>query len=102
MPWTDDVQVIYEHYHRYAIAARFVRGKRVLDLACGEGYGTALLAAHAAEVVGVDIDQTTVEHARQNYPQAVFRTGSITDPELLAGEEPFDVVVCFEDIEHVE
>ena len=45
VPWTDDVQVIYEHYHRYAIAARFVRGKRVLDLACGEGYGTALLAA---------------------------------------------------------
>ncbi|CAL99457.1 GT2 family glycosyltransferase [Saccharopolyspora erythraea NRRL 2338] len=103
VPWADDVQVIYEHYHRYAIAARFVKGKRVLDLACGEGYGAALLAAEGAEVVGVDIDETTVEHARRTYGgrDVSFRTGSITDPDLLADEKPFDVVVCFEAIEHV-
>ena len=93
VPWTDDVQVIYEHYHRYAIAARFVRGKRVLDLACGEGYGTALLAAHAAEVVGVDIDQTTVEHARQNYPQAVFRTADLTPAQWALAAAAGAVVV---------
>lgn len=104
VPWTDDVQVVYEHYHRYALAARFVRGKRVLDLACGEGYGAALLAAEGAEVVGVDIDPTTVEHARHNYGSrdVSFRVGSITDPELLADAKPFDVIVCFEAIEHVK
>ncbi|GAA2821292.1 glycosyltransferase [Saccharopolyspora taberi] len=103
VPWADDVQVIYEHYHRYALAARFVRGKRVLDLACGEGYGAALLAAAGAEVVGVDIDEATVEHANRTYGgrDVTFRAGSITDPELLADEKPFDVVVCFEAIEHV-
>ncbi|HKN54890.1 MAG TPA: hypothetical protein VJX66_20485, partial [Amycolatopsis sp.] len=52
VPWTDDLQVIYEHYHRYAFAARFAAGKRVLDLASGEGYGSALLAATAERVVG--------------------------------------------------
>ncbi|WP_184728963.1 glycosyltransferase [Saccharopolyspora phatthalungensis] len=104
VPWTDDVQVIYEHYHRYALAARFVRGKRVLDLACGEGYGAALLAAEGAEVVGVDIDPATVEHAQHNYGSrdVSFHIGSIIDAELLADAKPFDVIVCFEAIEHVE
>lgn len=104
VPWSDDIQVVYEHYHRYALAAGHVKGKRVLDLACGEGYGTALLAARADEVVGVDIDADTIEHARRNYDlsNVTFRTGSITDPEVLAEERPFDVIVCFEAIEHVE
>ncbi|MBQ6644479.1 MAG: glycosyltransferase [Saccharopolyspora sp.] len=104
VPWADDVQVIYEHYHRYALAARFVRGKRVLDLACGEGYGAALLAAEGAEVVGLDVDPAAVQHATRRYGGrgVSFRTGSITDPAALAEEKPFDVVVCFEAIEHVE
>lgn len=103
VPWTEDVQVVYEHYHRYALAAPFARGKRVLDLACGEGYGAALLAAGGAEVVGVDIDERTIAHARHNYAgrDVSFEVGSITDPDLLADAKPFDVVVCFEAIEHV-
>lgn len=103
VPWTDDVQVIYEHYHRYAVAADLVRNKRVLDLASGEGFGAALLATRAAEVVGVDIDPDTVEHAVRNYGSETvrFQVASITDPEALADEEPFDVIVCFEAIEHV-
>lgn len=101
VPWTDDLQVIYEHYHRYAFAARFVAGKRVLDLASGEGYGGALLARTAAEVVGLEIDPRTVEHARTRYPDSRFEVGSITDPKALDGET-FDVITCFEAIEHVD
>lgn len=104
VPWTDDLQVVYEHYHRYALAARFTAGARVLDLACGEGYGTALLAAQARDVVGVDIDPRTVEHATANYRQdnLHFTIGSIIDHELLAGVDRFDVITCFEALEHVE
>ena len=43
-------EIAYEHWHRYAFARRFVQGKRVLDAACGEGYGTALLGAFAKSV----------------------------------------------------
>lgn len=103
VPWADDVQVIYEHYHRYALAVPLVRGKRVLDLASGEGYGAAILAAEASEVVGVDLDASTVEHANRTYGtgNVRFHVGSMTDTALLADEQPFDVVVCFEAIEHV-
>ncbi|MGH3913971.1 MAG: glycosyltransferase, partial [Pseudonocardiaceae bacterium] len=103
MPWTDDLQVIYEHYHRYALAARFVAGARVLDLGCGEGFGPALLARGAREVIGVDIDPLTVEHASAHYQRENlhFTIGSMIDPELLAGAEQFDVITCFEALEHV-
>ncbi|MFF5989714.1 glycosyltransferase [Prauserella flavalba] len=103
VPWADDLQVIYEHYHRYAFALRFTEGKRVLDLASGEGFGSALMAAKATQVVGIDIDETTVEHARQRYPlgNVRFEVGSITDPGACASEEPFDVITCFEAVEHV-
>ncbi|SFP88755.1 Glycosyltransferase, GT2 family [Amycolatopsis arida] len=103
VPWTDDVQVIYEHYHRYAFALRLAEGRRVLDLASGEGYGSAMLATVAERVLGVDIDPESVRHARQRYPldKLRFDVGSITDPDTLAGEAPFDLITCFEAIEHV-
>ncbi len=104
VPWTDDLQVIYEHYHRYALAGRFTAGARVLDLACGEGFGPALLAGGAREVVGVDLDPHTVEHAAAHYHRdnLHFTVGSMIDPELLTGTERFEVITCFEALEHVE
>jgi GT2 family glycosyltransferase/SAM-dependent methyltransferase len=104
VPWADDLQVIYEHYHRYTLASRFVTGARVLDLGCGEGFGPALLAAGAREVVGIDIDPQTVEHAAAQYSRGnlQFAIGSMIDPGLLPGAPPFDVITCFEALEHVE
>ena len=57
----------YEHWHRYVFAQDFVAGKRVLDLACGEGYGADLLARTASSVVGVDISEAAIAHARARY-----------------------------------
>ncbi|HEY0638246.1 MAG TPA: glycosyltransferase [Pseudonocardiaceae bacterium] len=103
VPWTDDLQVVYEHYHRYALAARHTAGRRVLDLASGEGYGAAMLAATAAEVVGIDIDEASVAHASGAYAAGnlTFEVGSITDPRAAAAHGRFDVITCFEAIEHV-
>ena len=47
--------ISYEHWHRYCYAIPFVAGKTVLDIASGEGYGSAYLAAHAGLVYGVDL-----------------------------------------------
>src|SRR3954463_13039175 len=67
VPWAPDVQVVYEHLHRYLWAAQLVGGWRVLDLGSGEGFGSALLAETAASVVGLDVDRRTVEHAQLNW-----------------------------------
>lgn len=89
-----------EHLHRYAIAMQLVAGKRVLDIACGEGYGSNLMASVASSVTGVDIDMDTVEKAAEKYDrqQLFFLQGSASS--IPCANQSFDVVVSFETIEH--
>jgi SAM-dependent methyltransferase len=103
VPWAKEAAVAYEHLHRYMWASTLVRGKRVLDLASGEGYGSNLMAGQAAEVYGVDIDEAAVRHASEKYSRSNlhFLKGSITDVPV-SGSGTFDVIVCFEAIEHIE
>ena len=63
----------HEHYHRYLFAADFCRGRRVLDIACGEGYGCSILGQVAEHVVGVDIDRQTIVNAEKTYGAASVR-----------------------------
>lgn len=95
-------EIWYEHWHRYAFARGLAAGRRVLDAACGEGYGSALLADVAADVVGVDIDARTVAHARERYasrPRLRFECADATRLPFEAGA--FDLVVSFETLEHL-
>jgi SAM-dependent methyltransferase len=96
-------EIAYEHWHRYAFARRFAAGKRVLDAACGEGYGTALLGTVAASVVGVDIDIATIDRARMTYGEG-SRLRFVAAPcsSLPLPSASVDVVVSFETIEHLE
>lgn len=91
-----------EHLHRYALAVDRCAGKTVLDIASGEGYGTNLLAAVAAQAVGVDIDAEAVDLAARKYAAGKknlrFLQGSAARIPLEDGM--FDVVVSFETIEH--
>lgn len=99
---TESGEIRYEHMHRYAWVTRFCQGKRVLDIACGEGYGSALLAAHADSVMGVDIAHEAVLHAREKYAakgNLHFLQGSATAIPLQA--HSVDVVVSFETVEHL-
>ncbi len=59
-----DTMLASEHRQRYDFVAPLLSDLRVLDLCCGSGYGTAILAARAREVVGVDRDVATIETAQ--------------------------------------
>ena len=102
VPWTRNVQVIYEHLHRYWFAASLAAGRRALDVGSGEGYGTAILASAAVSAVGIELDEATVRHSAANYeaPNLEYRRGSALElSEFSDGE--FGLVVCFEVIEHI-
>ena len=89
-----------EHLHRYLLASQVAQGKTVLDIACGEGYGSAMLARTAQQVFGVDIAPDAVEHAQKRYAadNLEFRVGSCVAIPLE--DASVDVVVSFETLEH--
>ncbi|HLY88975.1 MAG TPA: methyltransferase domain-containing protein [Acetobacteraceae bacterium] len=95
-------QVQIEHYHRYLFARSLVAGLDVLDVASGEGYGSALLAQVARTVVGVEYSGRTACGAAMNFrrPNLYFMRGDARALPLV--DASVDVVVSFETIEHFD
>lgn len=93
------------HLCRYSLAQRLCAGKRVLDISCGEGYGSSFLATKwgAAEVHGVDISEEAIGRARENFADAriTFHCRPAEEVEALFAPATFDLIVCLETMEHV-
>lgn len=91
------------HLSRYALARGSVRGKRVLDAACGEGYGASLLKKWGAQSVeAIDIDKQAIEKATNLFAQKDIHFQCHTCEELPFEDASFDMVCSFETIEHLE
>lgn len=102
VPGIDDIPLSIEHYQRYYSVLPLIESKIVLDAACGEGYGTALMSAKACQVTGIDVSAEAILRARQNYCEygnIRFEEASIA--ALPVADQSIDVVVSFETIEHV-
>ncbi|WP_243734938.1 class I SAM-dependent methyltransferase [Paenibacillus turpanensis] len=98
--------MLLEHLARYYFAVPYAEG-RVLDLACGTGYGSHMIAKErkreVTEIVAVDCDEQTIRYAAREYNHQKIRfiQGDAEDSELPARLGQFDTIVCFETIEHV-
>lgn len=89
-----------EHLHRYAMVMDLCRDKVVMDIACGDGYGSNLMAQKAAKVIGVDISEEAVLSARDKYRRAnlEYKVGSAD--KIPAPDNTIDVLISFETLEH--
>jgi GT2 family glycosyltransferase/glycosyltransferase involved in cell wall biosynthesis/SAM-dependent methyltransferase len=94
-------QVEVEHLHRYLIALEYCRGKDVLDIASGEGYGAKLLSQVARTVVGVELAEHAVVHATKSYADDHLRFLVGDARAIPLADHSIDVVVSFETLEHV-
>jgi SAM-dependent methyltransferase len=94
--------IVAIHLKRYEFARPLCAGKRVLDAACGVGYGAAYLAEHARDVVGVDRNEEAIAYALRRYarPNLSFEVGDVLDLRHHP-DASFDVVCSFETIEHL-
>ena len=96
------LKMYQEHIARYLFAAQVCSGKRVLDVGCGVGYGSHLLARRgAAQVVAFDLSEQAVGHGRDFYAHRNVQR-LVASAEEFAFSQRFDVVVCFELIEHIQ
>jgi len=92
-------RVTVSHIYRYMHANQFVHGCKVLDAACGSGYGSMMLT-RAREYVGIDLDPRAVAEATREFPEFTFKRGSIYD--LPFEEASFSALTSFETLEHVD
>lgn len=101
IPGRTEHRIAEDHLERYRFAQNYVQGRNVLDIACGVGYGAAMLAERAAtKVDAVDISENTIRFADASYilPNLCFSVGDIL---TFSSHAHYDVITCFETIEHV-
>ncbi|MBI2819054.1 MAG: methyltransferase domain-containing protein [Acidobacteria bacterium] len=101
IPGEVDADLFNEHWTRYLFARGYVSGKKILDVACGSGYGSALLGETAARVVGADISRDAVEYARSHYASPNTQFIQADCLSLPFPSANFDLVIAFEIIEHI-
>ena len=91
--------IVAEHFQRYNAVLDIVKGKKVLDAACGSGYGTALMASTAESVTGIDISAEAIGYAKKRYAEldnVQYMEASIA--KLPFEAHSFDVIVSFQTI----
>jgi len=101
VPGKVEPDLFNEHLSRYFFARGFASSRRVLDLGCGTGYGTAILAEAAKNVIAVDISREAITYAMENYRRQGLDFLVADCIQLPIRSATQDLVVCFEVVEHL-
>lgn len=91
------------HLALYGVAARYAEGRRVLDLGCGTGYGSArLAAAGASEVVGIDSEVRSLAYARRRFAGSSVHFESVPEGEVPTELGAFGLIVAVDVLPHLK
>lgn len=103
-PGITDIGNVRRHIARYNLALALCDKKNVLDLACGEGYGTHLISQIAFTVTGIDLSEDTIAHALPKYESSntFFECWEASEYAEAWRPDPYDTLVCFETLEHLD
>src|SRR5699024_1835236 len=99
-------ELLIEHIARYHFATHYVYG-RVLDFACGTGFGSHIISKKCkhkiSKVIGIDIDQNIVKYAKHNYyhPLTTYMNESVIVSYVAEQLGHFDSIISLETVEHV-
>lgn len=103
IPGKTSSRIADDHLSRYDFALQFVKNKKVLDIACGTGYGSHMLLEKggAEEVDGIDISPDVIQYANDNYKVNGINFFA-DDLENNKINKKYDIITCFETIEHIK
>ena len=98
----ESAQMIARHFCAYKFARGYAAGKVVLEIGCGEGYGSFYLADSAKEVTAIDYSNEAIEYAKSKYKKENLRFQKLDVRELSTLNKKFDLVCSFQVIEHIQ
>ena len=102
VPGKTSSRIAKDHMERYKFSTIYCKGKTVLDIACGVGYsGPLFIENEALSYDGVDINEELINNAKSTYKsdKIIYHLGDIC---TFDNDQKFDLITCFETIEHVE
>lgn len=94
-------QMIARHFCAYKFAREHVLNNAVLDIGCGEGYGSSFLAETAKEVTAIDYNKEIIDYAKDKYQKGNLKFYALDTKDLLSLGRVFDIICCFQVIEHI-
>lgn len=94
--------MIARHFCAYKFAEDYAAGRSVLDIGCGEGYGAHFLAGSAGNVMGIDYEASVIDYAKEKYRRDNLVFCSLDIKELTTLNKKFEVICCFQVIEHIQ
>lgn len=93
--------MIARHFCAYKYAKDFVSGKEILDIGCGEGYGSDFLVGYAKSVLGIDYDAAVIDYAKNKYRKSGLEFLVLDIKDLDSLGRKFEVICSFQNIEHI-
>lgn len=100
IPGKTEKRIEEDHFARYRFAKSYVINKRIIDIACGVGYGSEILDNSFSEYTGVDINKENIAYANKHYKND--HVNYFIDDIKGYSADPYEVILCFETIEHIK